>query len=143
MKPEQFKSWAIVIGSALVIIGTSGGDALTVLAGVPRLVQAFATDLPGGLWSFLLAALVSAGLHFWVRTWSGRSFLLELAVLVAAVAVCMVLTPSAAAASARILAAVVGVLAGLCGLLTSKAVVAAREAGAARSARRCPPEDAP
>ncbi len=126
MKPETVKAWAIAVGSVLAILAASGEKALAAIAGFPLLIRAFATNIPGGLWAFLLAAAISGGLHFWVRTWHARSLGVEVSVLLAGCAVTHALAWRSDAA-AHVSAFLIGLLAGMCGLFVSRAVVGWRE----------------
>ncbi len=125
MKPESLKAWAIALGSVLAILAASGEKAFAALAGFPLLIRAFSTNIPGGLWAFLLASAVAGGLHFWVRTWHGRSLGLEAAILLAGCAVTHALAWRSDA-GAHVSAFLIGLLAGMAGLFASKALVAWR-----------------
>lgn len=141
MKPENVKAWAISIGALLAVIAASGPEALTVIGGLPALIRAYADGLPGGLWSFLLASCIAGGLHFWVRTWSGKSLTMELATIMAGIGVCNLLAWRSGAAQ-HVSAALVGLLAGMVGLFVSKAAYGWRFR---RAAKRdgCPPGAGP
>lgn len=57
--------WAVLgtIGSALALVlsalATHGTNAIKALAGVPALLQAWSSGLPLGVWSFVLASVLS------------------------------------------------------------------------------------
>jgi hypothetical protein len=138
MKPEQLRAWAVALGSMLAILAASGGQVLTVLGGIPALLRAYASVLPGGAWAWLLAVMVSGGLHLWVRTWSGKSLTMELATILCGAAVCIALAFDQPPPR-QILAGLVGLFAGLVGLFVSKAIYGQRF----RRAERRAAEDAP
>ncbi len=133
MKPEQLRAWAVALGSLLAILAASGPEALTVLGGIPALVKAYASVLPGGLWSFIFATAIAGSLHFWVRTWSGKSLTMELATILSGAAVCIAMSFEQPPPQ-QIMAGMVGFLAGLTGLFGSKAVVGYRF----RRGAKCP-----
>ena len=123
-------AWVAIAVSVVSMLALNGKAALEALAGFPVLVRAYASGLPMGLWSFLLSAAVAAGLHWFVRTWHGRSFVLEVATLVVAVGVTVsqaaVSRGLEATAGQVLMAAWVGLLAGILGLFVSRAVLAAQ-----------------
>lgn len=47
------------LGTLMTALATHGSDAITALAGVPVLLQAWANGLPLGVWSFVLASVLS------------------------------------------------------------------------------------
>lgn len=47
------------LGTVLTALATHGSDAIRALAGVPVLIQAWASGLPLGFWSFLLALVLA------------------------------------------------------------------------------------
>lgn len=60
---ESKRTWLITlataIGTVLSAVAMHGKDALAALAGVPSLLQAWASGLPLGIWSFLLSLMIA------------------------------------------------------------------------------------
>lgn len=124
-------AWVAIAVSVVSMLALNGEAALKALAGLPVLIRAYASGLPLGLWSFLLSAAVAGGLHWFVRTWHGRSFAIEVATLVVAVGVTVsqaAVGQGLQATPGQLLMAMwVGLLAGVLGLFVSRAALMAQE----------------
>lgn len=47
------------VGTVLTALATHGGDAIKALSGIPVMLQAWASGLPLGVWSFVLALVLA------------------------------------------------------------------------------------
>ena len=123
-------AWIAIVASVVSMLALNGKAALDALAAFPALASAWASGLPLGLWSCLLSAAVAGGLHWWARTWHGRSFALEVATFVVAVGVTvsqLAVGQGFEATAPQLLSAIwIGLLAGILGLLASRALLAAQ-----------------
>lgn len=109
----------VSLAALIIIVASNGSELLKVLGGLPVLINAYATSLPLGLWSGVIGTALAGGFHSFARSWHKKSLGIEVAsILVGVAAVTAQMWGSSAGDMLK--ATMIGVIAGLTGLYSSK-----------------------
>ena len=109
----------VSIVTIAILFATYGKQFVEAASALPTLYKAYAAVLPNGLWSALMGVCLSAGFHAIARSWHRKSLAIDVTAVIVGAAVVMIQMNNPTSAS-LLSALLVGINAGLAGLLISK-----------------------